>query len=463
MTLASPSRDRLPPEAWPRLVRWARHARQPIERFLEVEAASGILLMIAAVVALVWSGSPWAAGYHALWHQPIGVRAGAWRLEQPLHWWLNDGLMTLFFLVVGLELRRELHAGVLASWRRALLPAAAALGGMVVPALLYLALAGAPTTRHGWGVPMATDIAFALGVLTLLGRRVPPSLRVLLLALAVIDDLGAVLVIATCYAGSIVWSGIGLAVAGLLGVGLLQRLAVRARWPYVLPSLGIWAGLGTAGVHPSLAGVVIGLVTPVRAWWGADGLRQQLEQQLADWQTAVDDADLAERLRALDQARREARAPAEALIEALHPWVAFGVLPLFAFANAGVELSSREPTTSDWHAGLGVLVGLALGKPVGVVLAATVCIRAGVATLPEGLHLRHLLVLGLVAGVGFTMALFVAQLAFSEPDLLAAAKLGVLVASGLSAVLALAVGRLLLPAPALTPAVPPVTSSPPTA
>ena len=246
-----------PPEAWEPLLRLSRLARRPLERFLEIEAASGILLLVAATTALLWANSPWAASYVHLWHTPLGLRIGAFTFEHSLEWFVNDGLMVIFFFVVGMEIRREIHHGELSEWRRAALPAAAALGGMVAPAVLYLVLAGRPSTRSGWGVPMATDIAFAVGVLALLGKRVPAALRVLLLALAVIDDLGAILVIAVFYSSGVAVSGLLVAAAGLVGVFAMQRLGVRSAFAYVAPALVVWAGIYSAGIHPTVAGVII--------------------------------------------------------------------------------------------------------------------------------------------------------------------------------------------------------------
>jgi Na+:H+ antiporter, NhaA family len=377
--------------------RWLRRVRLPLERFLRLEAASGILLLLAAAVALLWAGSAWGQHYVALWHKPRVF-------ERSLAWFVDDVLMVVFFFVVGLEIRRELYCGELSEWRRAALPALAALGGMVAPAAIYLLLADRPELRAGWGVPMATDIAFAVGVLTLLGRRVPPALRVLLLALAVIDDLGAILVIALFYSSGVALSGLAVALAGVAGVWLMQRGGVRAPLVYTLPAALVWAGVYAAGVHPTIAGVVVGLLTPVRVAHG------------------------------------DTQSPAERLIAQLHPWVAYGIMPLFALANAGVSVSIAGLDAASWQVVAGVALGLVLGKPVGVLLAIGLTLRLGVGVLPRGIHLRHLVVLGLVAGIGFTMALFVAQLAFVDAQLLAAAKVGVLCASAAAALLSLALG-----------------------
>lgn len=384
------------------LRRLVRLARRPLERFLRIEAASGIVLLMATAIALVWANSPLQGGYAALWHTPLGLNLGTYSFTRSLEWFVNDGLMVLFFFVVGMEIRRELHDGELADWRRAALPVAAAIGGMVAPAALYLCLAGSsPPARVGWGVPMATDIAFAVGILALLGKRVPAALRVLLLALAVIDDLGAILVIAVFYSSGVALGGLLVATLGIVAIVGMQRLGVQTKLAYVLPSVVIWAGVYAAGIHPTIAGVIVGLMTPVRS-------------------------------------------PAESLIETLHPWVAFVIMPVFALANAGVTLTGVDLDAAASQTLTAVVVGLAIGKPLGIWLACWLALRLGIAALPFGLTARHLVVLGTVAGIGFTMALFVAQLAFGSGPLLGAAKLGVLIGSAIAAVVGLAVGRVLL-------------------
>ena len=437
-----------PPEAWNPLVRAVRLAARPIERFLRIEAASGIVLLVAAAVALVLANSPWAASVAHFWHTPIAVRFGDWTFERSLEWLVNDGLMVVFFFVVGLEIRRELAHGELSEVKRAALPVVAALGGMLVPAAIYLAIAGAEGTRSGWGVPMATDIAFAVGILTLLGKRVPPALRVLLLALAIIDDLGAIIVIALFYSHAFAFSGLLIAAGGIAAVLLLRWLGVRAKLVYVLPGVVVWAGILSAGIHPTIAGVILGLLTPVDAWLGRAGLVEGLHQQLDLLEAAPEKElgahELNERLAQLSHVRREAQSPAESLIEMLHPYVAFGIMPLFALANAGVSLSEISLQGAPGKVAIGATLGLVLGKPIGVILACVITLRLGWAKLPTGLGFKHLYVLGAVAGVGFTMALFIAQLAFAEAALLGAAKSGVLIASGVASVAALLLGRALL-------------------
>lgn len=436
-----------PPEAWPGLVQVADLVKRPLERFLAIQASSGILLLVCAALAITAANSPWAEHYEQFWSTPLGVRAGSFVFERSLDWIVNDGLMVIFFFVVGLEIRREIAYGELSEWRRALLPLVGAFGGMVAPALLYLAFAGEPSTRAGWGVPMATDIAFAVGVLALLGNRVPPALRVLLLALAVIDDLGAICVIAFFYSSGIEAFGLLVAALGSFGILFMQRLAIRQKLAYVPLGLVAWAGIYAAGVHPTIAGVIVGLLTPVRAWLGPEGFQGRVRRELGRLDTGgVKEPEpevLHTAMRGVDFARREAVSPAEALIERLHPWVAFGIMPIFALANAGVSLSVDSLDGLAWKVISGTAAGLFLGKPIGIFLACWLLLKLKISTLPLGLGLRHLVILGTVAGVGFTMALFVAQLAFADPMLLGAAKLGILGASLVSGVVGLLLGRLL--------------------
>ena len=338
----------LPPGAWAPVHAAARRLLSPIQRFLQIEAASGVVLIMATVIALGWANSPWASSYLALWHTDVTVALGSWSFGRPLHFWVNDGLMTIFFFVVGLEIRREMYDGALSEPRRAAFPLAAACGGMLLPAAIYAAFNFGRAGASGWGVPMATDIAFAIGVLTLLGRRVAPELRVLLLALAVIDDIGAILVIAMFYSEPIALEGLGVVGGGIALIGLLKAAGVGAPPAYVLPGVIVWAGLYLAGIHPTLAGVLLGLLTPVRAW-----------SRTAD--------DL------------EAESPAARLQHALHRWVAFAIMPLFALANAGVALGGASLGGDAGLVLAGIIAGLVLGKPSGIFLACRLSVRARVA------------------------------------------------------------------------------------
>lgn len=433
-----------PPGTWQPARRIADAIAQPLQRILAIEAASGILLMLATAAALVLANSAWRAGFEALWHTPIGVSLGGHSFSRPLHFWINDGLMTAFFLVVGLEIRREIFEGELQTLRRAALPLAAALGGMLVPAAIYAALNAGRAGAAGWAIPMATDIAFAVGILTLLGARVPGQLRILLLGLAVIDDIGAILVIAIFYSGGLELAGLALAALGFAGALAMRAAAIRTTALYLVPGVVAWAGLYAAGIHPTLAGVVLGLLAPVRPWFGPSGFAAATTAHLA----ALDAADrgaLLHRLDAIETARREAVSPVERLIHALHPWVAFGVMPLFALANAGVALGGADLSGDGHYVFLGIVLGLVVGKLVGITAASLLASRLGIATRPPEMRARGIVLVGALGGIGFTMSLFIAQLAFTDPALLATAKLGILVGSAIAAVGGLVGGVLAMP------------------
>ncbi len=442
----------IPPEASPRAHRLATALTRPLEKFMHVEAASGILLLIVSVIALLWANSPWASVYEHLLHTPISLGFGEHSFTGTVHFWINDILMVVFFFVVGLEVRRELYEGELSELRRAALPVAAALGGMLLPAALYLAINSGTDASRGWGVPMATDIAFAVGVLALLGRRVPAALRVLLLALAIIDDIGAILVIALFYSSEFAWLGLVIAGAGIIDVLIMQRLGVRSSWAYIVPGIGIWGGMLYAGIHPTIAGVILGLLTPVRSWLGHDGFRNETHRALDRLHGLVEEGAEPRKwipdLERVNFAQREAIPPVTRIEAMLHPYVAYGIMPLFALANAGVSLHGIESSAAG-TAGivLGVGVGLVVGKPLGILLFSWLAVRLGLATLPKGVTWGGIAVVGAVAGIGFTMALFIGTLAFDESSQLAVAKAAVLGASVLAGVLVLVAGRWLLPVP----------------
>lgn len=441
----------LPPGASPRARRLARALVSPIERFLHVQASSGIILVVMAAIALTWANSPWAASYEHLLHSQVTLGFGAHTFSRSVHFWINDVLMVVFFFVVGLEVRRELYEGQLSDFRRAALPVAAALGGMLVPALIYLSFNAGPVTRQGWGVPMATDIAFAVGVLALLGQRVPAAMRVLLLALAIIDDIGAILVIALFYSSGIAWQGLVAAGLGIALILLMQRFGVRNTILYLVPSVVVWVGIYQAGIHPTIAGVILGLLTPVRSWFGYQGFvaetQQALDRLRSKSATDVDPDTLLPELDRINRARRESIPPVTRLEATLHPWVAFGVMPIFALANAGVSLGGLGAWTPE-SSGivLGVALGLVVGKPLGILLLSWLAVRFGLASLPHGVAWSGVVVVGFVAGIGFTMALFIGALAFTDAAMLALAKLAVLVASAGAGLVALGLGYWLLPA-----------------
>lgn len=441
-----PSREALPPAQ-----RVAEKAFSALERFLHIEAVSGIVLLLAAAAALIWANSPAAASYEHLWHVPITFAVGEFSLSQSLHFIINDGLMTVFFLVVGMEIRREIHDGALKSFKLAALPVAAALGGVVVPALCYLAIAGDEGIRQGWAVPTATDIAFAVGVLALLGKSIPGSVRVFLLTLAIIDDIVAVLIIALFFSGGLDPMGFALAAVGILMVLGLQQIGIGSAYAYVLPGIVLWLGLLKTGAHPTLAGVVLGLMTPVLSTRSTQGPIDAATDAIRDFvdritnNDAPDTHDLMQPVKQLKLAQRELLPPVVRVQIALHPWVAFGIMPLFALANAGVSLGGTDlaggaPLTVV----LGVSLALVFGKPLGVMLFSWIPVRLGWCQLPQGMNWSWMWLIGCLTGIGFTMSIFIANLAFLDADLLGAAKLGVLIASAVAAMVGLVFGRILV-------------------
>ncbi|HEX7236607.1 MAG TPA: Na+/H+ antiporter NhaA [Gammaproteobacteria bacterium] len=360
---------------------------KPLEAFFRIESSSGLVLLAATLCALLWANSPWHASYDSIWQ------------TEPTRFVINDGLMTVFFLVVGLEIRRELQDGALSTLRTAALPLVAALGGIIVPAAIYLLLNPNVETRHGWAIPTATDIAFAVGALALLGKRIAPALRALLLALAIADDVVAILVIAFFYAdGAVGLRGLLLSALAATAFVVLRRYAVRGTLPYLALGAMLWAGLFMAGLHPVLAGVVTGLLMP--------------------------------------------RDPANALEDLLHAWVAYGVMPLFALANAGITFAGLELQNGpSMLLVAGIVLGLLLGKPLGIVTATSLAVQLGWCKLPQGVTWHGIALIGCLGGIGFTMSIFVATLAFEDPKLLAAAKMAVLAASVSAGTTALFVGR----------------------
>lgn len=436
------------PFATPRILR-------PFEKFMHIEASSGIVLMLAVVIALAWANWPDSHSYHDIWHMPLSLQFGEWRVTQTLHFFINDILMTIFFLVVGLEIRREMHEGALADIRLAALPLVAALGGVVTPALIYVFINTEDHLRNGWAVPTATDIAFAVGLLTLLGKRVPAQLRILLLAIAIIDDIAAILVIAFFYSSGVKITGLLIAAAGVALVRVYNYHGIRSAWPYVVPGAVVWIGVLMADVHPTIAGVALGLLTPVKTPVDRQTLYDSAASLfgiLRDRLVGRDDDPhrTVSSLQKMKAMQRELIPPVLRVQLALHPWVAFGIMPVFALANAGVVIDQaalHAVTTST--VSLGIIAGLVLGKPLGITLASLLAVRSGIAMLPAGVNVKGLLVIGTLGGIGFTMSIFLAQLAFMDAATLATAKMAVLIASTVAGIVGLLVGARLLKAHAV--------------
>ena len=381
--------------------------------FFHHEAAGGLVLVVAALVALLASNSPLAWLYDGFLHTPVGVRVGPLALDKSLLHWINDGLMAIFFFLVGLEIKREVLRGELSSFGQAALPIVAAVGGMVVPAVIYVAInTGDPAALRGWAIPTATDIAFAVGVLALLGPRIPASLKIFLLALAIIDDLGAIIIIALFYTDNLSLLSLSLAAAGIVVLAALNARGVTRLAPYLLTGLFIWVCVLKSGVHATLAGVAVALAIPLTS-------------------TSEDEPSLLEQLE-----------------ESLHPWVAFAVLPLFAFANAGVSLQGLSLDNLLEPIPLGIAAGLFAGKAIGIFGATWIAVMGGLAAKPDGATWLQILGVAMLGGIGFTMSLFIGMLAFPDPAQAASLRLGVLTGSLLSAV----AGYLILAASVRAPA-----------
>ena len=413
---------------------------RPFQSFFAQESASGILLLAAALVALVWANSPLAPAYFEIWETHLVVGVGDLVLDQSLHHWINDGLMAVFFFVVGLEIKREVLMGELAAPRKAALTVAAALGGMAMPTLVYALLNARGVGAAGWGIPMATDIAFALGVLALLGSRIPLSLKVFVTAIAIMDDLGAVLVIAFFYTAELSWGAIELAAVMLILLALLNRGGVLRPLPYALLGVVLWLAFLASGVHATIAGILLALTIPARRAIDDTEFLQRTELLVAEFAEAADPGlavptpDQRNALHSLEVAVRDVEAPLPRIEHALHPWVAFFIMPVFALANAGVSIGGDLGAVFGSPISLGVILGLFLGKPVGILTASWIAVRTGLGDLPSDIRYRHLWGVSLLCGIGFTMSLFIATIALPDHRLLDTAKIGILTASLLSGI-----------------------------
>jgi Na+:H+ antiporter, NhaA family len=405
---------------------------RPFIRFLRIEAMAGVVLLLSALLALMLSNTVWSAQFLAFWEMHAGFTLGGLEFSRSLKHWINDGLMTLFFFVIALELKRELVLGELRSPRMAALPVAAALGGMVVPAGLFLLLVGDEPGVSGWGTVMSTDTAFVIGCLAILGSRVPQSLRLFLLSLAIFDDIGAILVVAIGYGGTLNWIAIGLVGLGLAVVAGIARLGIRSIPVYFAVGGCVWLAFDASGVHATLAGVILGLMTPARSWVSDRRLHAIFDRVIAyppgnHWS---DNKAARRDLGRAGVAAREVLSPIERLEFALHPWVAFTIMPLFALANAGVPIATAS---FDETLTAAIFAAFVVGKPLGVVLFSFLAVKLRIGILPRKLPWSLLTAGSLLTGIGFTMALFIAELAF-EPALLDSVKLGVMGASVISAV-----------------------------
>jgi len=425
----------------------AQRIARPFVRFMDLEIGSAIALLAMTVLALVWANSPFAHGYEELLHEPIAIAFGSHALSLSVHHWVNDGLMALFFFVVGMEIKREMVMGDLSTSARAMLPVMGALGGMIFPAGIYAALHFGRPAIHGWGIPMATDIAFAVAAMSVLGSRVPPPLKVFLLALAIADDLGAVLVIAVFYTETIHLAALAWAVVGLLAIRGMNAGGVRAFIPYWVVGAAVWFFTHESGIHATIAGVALGLMTPahpdpLRHGTLVDRARDALEH-LRDW-VSRDHEDHGghhrhHAVRLLQDATRDSLSPLDYLANRLERPVLFVIMPLFALANAGVAF---DPSTLSEpmaiRVAVAVALGLLIGKPIGITLFSWLSVRIGLAEMPRGVNLLALFATGMLAGIGFTVALFISALAFHDPHMTAGSKVGILVGSTLACIIGLA-------------------------
>lgn len=410
----------------------AKFVARPVLRFIDREVASGVLLLVATAAALLWANSPWGASYESFWHTDIEIVVGSWHFpHMSVGHFVNDGLMALFFFVVGLEIKRELVTGQLNTIRAAALPAIGAVGGMVGPALVYFMLNTSGEAARGWGIPMATDIAFAVGIVALLGARVSPKLKLFLLTLAIVDDIGAIAVIAIFYTSDLSLSWLVIAVVGLATIRVLQILKVWAIGIYILLGIFIWYAMLESGVHATIAGVALGLLTPARPL-----LAQRDAQSIVD--AMPDDAGIGE-VRHVSFLVQESVPLTERFENFLHPFTAYMIIPIFALANAGIVLTGEKVSAAtSSNVTIGIILGLVIGKPLGITLFAWVATKVGF-ELPSGINWVQFIGMGLAAGIGFTVSIFVGGLAFETAAVTDLAKIGILIASAVAAVAALIV------------------------
>ncbi len=417
---------------------------KPAQQFFNKEASSSILLIAATVIALVWINSDIGETYHGFWHTKISFTFGYFHISKTLLHWVNDGLMSLFFFTVGLEIKREILVGELATPKKALLPVIAALGGMVVPGLIYVAFNIGSPTIHGWGIPVATDIAFALGAVAVLGRRVPVGLRIFLAAFAIADDLGAVVIIAIFYTKELVWSNLVISLFIILGLAIANFFWIRWTFVYAILGLTLWFFILGSGVHATIAGVIVSLFVPARGRYDTDHFLQNVrnitekfecEEQSCGYSILLNQEHLYA-VQALELACHDVETPLQRLEHALHPWVAFLILPLFAMGNTGLLFKGivfSEVISNPVI--IGIIVGLVIGKPIGIMLFSYISVKSGMASLPNEVRWTHILGGAMLGGIGFTMSLFLSELSFSDPHILDYGRIAILTGSILSAII----------------------------
>jgi NhaA family Na+:H+ antiporter len=408
----------------------------PIQEFMHAETSGGVVLIICTVIALVWANSPFAESYHHLWHTYITFDFGGFVLKHSLHHWINDGLMVIFFFVVGLEIKRELLVGELSSAKKAALPVAGALGGMILPAIIYFSLNAGKEGAAGWGIPMATDIAFVVGIMALLGPKFPFSLKIFILALAIVDDIGAVLVIAIFYTAEISFYALLVGGAILILLIIFNRIGVRSLIVYTITGIALWLAFLESGVHATVAGVLLAFTIPVSSRLNTKKFTNETKELLDEFDKSGEhgeDVLTNERrlgiVQSIESNCEKILTPLQRFEHLLHPWVAFFIMPVFALANAGVSIGNNFTNALFDPISLGIILGLFIGKQVGIFGFSFIAIKLGIASKPEGVNYTKMYGAGILAGIGFTMSLFIANLAFSSEELLNIAKVGVLTAS----------------------------------
>ena len=417
----------------------ARRIRLPVQQFIHTESVGGLVLLVATIVALIWANSPWYDQYHRILETHLSLDLALLEVDLSLHHWINDGLMAIFFFVVGLEIKRELFFGHFSSLRRAALPAIAALGGMVVPAAVYLAFNLGGEGARGWGIPMATDIAFALGILALLGRRVPMEIRVFLLGLAVVDDLGAIIVIAVAYTESISFPYLGMVAVLIVVTVVVNRIGFSHAAVTAVLGFLIWMAMLKSGVHATIAGVIFGLLTSSRSHYSKERFADESEALVAGYRQALDDDDT-ERSEAilgeLETLAEGTESPMERLERLTHPWASYVILPVFALANAGIHFSGVEfGSVISSGVTVGIVAGLLIGKVVGITLFPWVASLFSLIELPRYITWAHVIGVGFLGGIGFTVAIFISSLAFTDPLLALNSQIGIMCASALAGLL----------------------------
>jgi NhaA family Na+:H+ antiporter len=421
----------------------------PIQEFMHAETSGGIVLIICTIIALVWANSPFAESYHHLWHTYLTFDFGGFMLKHSLHHWINDGLMVIFFFVVGLEIKRELLVGELSSAKKAALPVAGALGGMILPAIIYFSLNAGKEGAAGWGIPMATDIAFVVGIMALLGPKFPFSLKIFILALAIVDDIGAVLVIAIFYTAEISFSALLVGGAILILLIIFNRIGVRSLIVYTITGIALWLAFLESGVHATVAGVLLAFTIPVSSRINTKKFTNETKELLDEFDKSGEHGENVltnERrlviVQSIESNCEKILTPLQRFEHLLHPWVAFFIMPVFALANAGVSIGNNFANALFDPISLGIILGLFIGKQVGIFGFSFIAIKLGIASKPDGVNYTKMYGAGVLAGIGFTMSLFIANLAFSSEELLNIAKVGVLTASLIAGIVGFIVVKL---------------------